>query len=225
LRFLAPDFRNVTIIALQYRNFYTMRFQPCNPIQTAPLWRAKGFTLSELLVSVSVLGLIASLAIPSIIVSLERSHKKALFKETFNVLSNGIRSGTDLNTLLELNDMNFYRTNLNTQKTCTNAQTEGCWTGSNAPGNVSSAGGITLQTGASITSFRNATTGVDRVFIDINGSNAPNTLCEDQFPVVVSLREGVAFEGVNLRMGEVKYSAIENGFSTANSCQATSFPS
>jgi prepilin-type N-terminal cleavage/methylation domain-containing protein len=46
-----------------------------------------GFTLSELLVSLAVLGLIAGLTVPSIVFSVEKSRKKALLKETVQLLN------------------------------------------------------------------------------------------------------------------------------------------
>ena len=56
-----------------------------------------GFTLSELLVSFAVLGLIAGLTVPSIVTSVDRSKNKALFKETFQLISeityNGVING------------------------------------------------------------------------------------------------------------------------------------
>jgi len=46
----------------------------------------RGFTLSELLVSLAVLGLISALTLPKIFTNVENLKKKAVFKETFMVL-------------------------------------------------------------------------------------------------------------------------------------------
>lgn len=186
--------------------------------------RPQAFTLSELLVSLSVLGLIASFAIPSILYSLDSSQKKARFKEAFNVLSTVVKSGTDFATLLRTGDMAVYGQTMNALKVCTNAQAQGCWTGSNASGNVATSGAVSLQTGAVITGFESTATTTDRVFIDINGASEPNLLCQDQFPVVISVGNNVTFEGVTLRLGETRYSSVETGFAAANSCKASDFP-
>ena len=52
-----------------------------------------GFTLSELLVSLAVLGLIAGLTVPSIVASVEKSKTKALQKETIQIISSVIQDG------------------------------------------------------------------------------------------------------------------------------------
>jgi prepilin-type N-terminal cleavage/methylation domain-containing protein len=52
-----------------------------------------GFTLSELLVSLAVLGLIAGLTVPSVINSVEKAKTKALQKETIQVISQIMQEG------------------------------------------------------------------------------------------------------------------------------------
>jgi prepilin-type N-terminal cleavage/methylation domain-containing protein len=65
-----------------------------NTHHTSPLKR-KGFTLSELLVSLSVLGLIAALTLPSVFKSVKASKERAVWKETINALSTALRAGVD----------------------------------------------------------------------------------------------------------------------------------
>jgi prepilin-type N-terminal cleavage/methylation domain-containing protein len=52
-----------------------------------------GFTLSELLVSLAVLGLIAGLTVPSVVQSVERGKNRSVMKEDFQVLSAIIQAG------------------------------------------------------------------------------------------------------------------------------------
>ena len=52
-----------------------------------------GFTLSELLVSLAVLGLIAGLTVPSIVTSVEKSKRQSLLKEGFQVISSIVQEG------------------------------------------------------------------------------------------------------------------------------------
>ena len=52
-----------------------------------------GFTLSELLVSLGVLGLIAGLTVPSIVASVDRSKNRAILKEDFQALSSIVQAG------------------------------------------------------------------------------------------------------------------------------------
>jgi prepilin-type N-terminal cleavage/methylation domain-containing protein len=55
--------------------------------------RRLGFTLSELLVSLAVLGLIAGLTVPSVVQSVEKSKRKAVLKETIQAMSEIIQGG------------------------------------------------------------------------------------------------------------------------------------
>jgi prepilin-type N-terminal cleavage/methylation domain-containing protein len=55
--------------------------------------RFKGFTLSELLVSLGVLGLIAGLTVPSIINSIETTKNRANLKEALQVVSAIVQAG------------------------------------------------------------------------------------------------------------------------------------
>jgi prepilin-type N-terminal cleavage/methylation domain-containing protein len=185
----------------------------------------KGFTLSELLVSLSVLGLIAALAIPSIITALEKNQKKARFKETYNSIANVIQAGVASGELTDTGNLAYFGRNLNAQKVCTNSGVEGCWAGTDTPSNTSTAGGILLHSGVTITDIESDATGGDRYFIDINGIEAPNIRCEDQFPVVVSVRENSIFESRTLRLAEVKHGSVENGYTVGESCAESAFPS
>jgi prepilin-type N-terminal cleavage/methylation domain-containing protein len=178
--------------------------------------RQKGFTLSELLVSLSVLGLIAALSIPSILAGVEKNQLKARYKETFNVISNVMQTGLASGELTTTGDIAYLSKNMNAEKVCTNAGAEGCWGGSDTVANKSNTPGILLHSGASITDIENNTSGADRYFIDVNGASEPNIRCEDQFPVVVSVLENSNFEGRTLRLGEVKQSSTENGYGVSS---------
>ena len=99
-----------------------------------------GFTLSELLVSFAVLGLIAGLTVPSIVTSVDRSKNKALFKETFQLISeityNGVINGDFANLSNDSdwwydgpsNAVNYISSKLNYSKQCFTGDTtsDGC---------------------------------------------------------------------------------------------------
>jgi prepilin-type N-terminal cleavage/methylation domain-containing protein len=53
----------------------------------------KGFTLSELLVSLVVLGLIAGLTVPSIVTSVDKAKQKAVVKEAVQTISQIVNAG------------------------------------------------------------------------------------------------------------------------------------
>ena len=52
-----------------------------------------GFTLTELLVSIGVLGLIATFAIPSVVNAMGQSANKALLKESINIIATVAQAG------------------------------------------------------------------------------------------------------------------------------------
>ncbi len=63
--------------------------QSSNPV----VKQQKGFTLSELLVSLAVLGLIAGLTVPSVIQATERGKQRGLLKESIQAISEIVQEG------------------------------------------------------------------------------------------------------------------------------------
>jgi prepilin-type N-terminal cleavage/methylation domain-containing protein len=109
----------------------------------------QGFTLSELLVSLAVLGLIAGLTVPSVVVSIDRSKTRGVLREAFQTISaitqagvlNGDFSGiTDWDVVNSTNPqgiVGYVRSKLNYAKQCltTDITSDGCkrgWSGAAA---------------------------------------------------------------------------------------------
>ena len=69
-----------------------------------------GFTLSELLVSLAVLGLIAGLTVPSIVASVSKSRNKILQKETIQVLTSILNTGVLDGSLSEISNYDIQST-------------------------------------------------------------------------------------------------------------------
>lgn len=78
-----------------------------------------GFTLSELLISLSVLGLIAALTMPKIYTNVNTLKKKAVIKEVFSVLSN-LATDESQQGGRWISSMDLFRERLNTAKCSTN---------------------------------------------------------------------------------------------------------
>ncbi|MCX5921224.1 MAG: prepilin-type N-terminal cleavage/methylation domain-containing protein, partial [Candidatus Melainabacteria bacterium] len=108
--------------------------------------RKLGFTLSELLVSLGVLGLIAGLTVPSIVNSVDRSKNRSILKESVQIISAitqaGVLNGdfasiTDWNLTTSTNPkgiVGYITSKLNYSKQCltTDITSEGCkrgWAG------------------------------------------------------------------------------------------------
>jgi prepilin-type N-terminal cleavage/methylation domain-containing protein len=91
--------------------------------------KLKGFTLSELLVSLGVLGLIAGLTIPTIVNAVETSKRKALFRETVQIVAQVVQEGVLSGELTPDDAGETYMLNhFNAVKTCpTEACAENIW--------------------------------------------------------------------------------------------------
>jgi prepilin-type N-terminal cleavage/methylation domain-containing protein len=148
---------------------------------------ARGFTLSELLVSLSVLGLIAALTLPSIFSSVKESREKAIFKESINMLQVLHHQGSmEGYTTESLN--RYVLANAVTVKTCIRSATEGC-----TYGVTNNWGSMELHNGAVvwdlITTGGTLTTS-NYIWLDVNGSNAPNSVGQDILIFTVCLVDG-----------------------------------
>ncbi len=85
----------------------------------------RGFTLAEVAVSLAVLGLIASLTLPSLFMSMDRAKKRAVFKETYQALQDAVYASTMEGEAKA--SWNIVNRRLNPVKICnTNARTQGC---------------------------------------------------------------------------------------------------
>jgi prepilin-type N-terminal cleavage/methylation domain-containing protein len=140
-------------------------FQPLNKQYS------KGFTLSELLVSLSVLGLIAAFAVPKLVTSLNETQRRDLFRTTIRTLTEASSKITNeppalvtpnnttwhaFDPLLNSADDNFV-----------------------APNNT--ANSFTLPGGVLIDNFNQlATVGSETILIDVNGVGQPNRIGEDR---------------------------------------------
>ena len=108
----------------------------------------KAFTLTELLVSLTVLGLIATLTLPHLFASFDRAKKRAVFKETYQALAEAVHAamleGEPLRAIVEKK--------LNPVKICRDPLADGCTTLHTNREAYSSAG-VKLATGVSIFGF------------------------------------------------------------------------
>ena len=106
----------------------------------------KAFTLTELLVSMAVLGLIATLTLPHMFMSADRAKKRAVFKEAYQALAEAVQSAwlqgeSNVEIMKKLNPKEMCRTS---------AFTEGCTTLYHFEAGQM---GVKLATGVSIFGF------------------------------------------------------------------------
>ncbi len=110
----------------------------------------KAFTLTELLVSMAVLGLIATLTLPHMFISADRAKKRAVFKEAYQALA----QATHAAAMDGVTDSAGIIPYFNAQKVClNNSVEEGCVKDPTSFPNQKSQQGVVLPSGVSIVGF------------------------------------------------------------------------
>jgi prepilin-type N-terminal cleavage/methylation domain-containing protein len=188
-------------------------------------YKRLAFTLSELLISLSIIGLISAIAVPTIFNAVEANSKKSRFKEAFSILNNVIKKGAETSEMNHAGDFAYLQKNMNAGKFCSNAWDYGCWPLRNLYGEAdASEPGFVLGTDVYVFGIENTgTPSADLYWVDANGANGPNTRCKDQFPLAVSVEDTPSYGGAsNLQEGKVIMATNEKGFWWG--CAAAEFP-
>jgi prepilin-type N-terminal cleavage/methylation domain-containing protein len=174
----------------------------------------KAFTLTELLVSMAILGLIATLTLPHMFMSVDRAKKRAVFKEAYNALALATHKAS-LEGATTTMDIIPY---LNVSKVCMdNATANGCTTHE-----LETEAAVKLSTGATIFNIVNAPNHTERNGIDGAG---PPRIGSDIDGVVIGLEEfvnkeyfkiviSVAEEPFNISQGNGTYAEMRNALNT-----------
>lgn len=148
--------------------------------RVAGFWHAhnKAFTLAELLIALSILGVIAIFTIPKLLQNQQDSRRIAVFKETLATISNlndlMMKDGSITTVAAE---KAFVKDHLNYAQRCaTQPDAEGCWNVPDGFGTAGNADGYILHNGATITSFNGSgLPNYESLGIDWNGpANGPN---------------------------------------------------
>jgi prepilin-type N-terminal cleavage/methylation domain-containing protein len=139
-----------------------------------------GFTLTELLISLAVLGVIATFTIPKLLNVVGDGPKKAILKETIASIQAAAYQASIENGVASTADaFNYLAKHLNYVKACpNNTRAEGCRSTNIAPlpagSSWSDEPGFLLQNGAIVTVYYTDNTHGTSINIDINGDSAPN---------------------------------------------------
>jgi prepilin-type N-terminal cleavage/methylation domain-containing protein len=149
-----------------------------------------GFTLSEILITLAILGVCLAIGIPLLAQQREKSVRNAAMKEVVLMLSEITREGVVSGDLTISNLKNFYFSRINANQLCDSGM-NGCW-------DVTSQGvvaydeqldpGLILPNGVRITGFDNCCNQLanqwhNGIAIDWNGTKGPNLMGEDQLHV------------------------------------------
>ena len=155
----------------------------------------KGFTLAELLISLAILGVIATFTIPKILTAQQNGRDAAVFKETVATLNAVLYQGIVEGALTPSTVASYYLSHVNAVKICnSNSSTQGCW--NTAIQGVADNGqinepGLILHNGAVVVGLDNCCGNGGMGFqpgeaagnfvIDVNGLAGPNQLNQDQY--------------------------------------------
>lgn len=176
-----------------------------------------GFTLSELLVAIAVLGIVAIFAIPKLIQGSMDSKRVTTFKETISIVERILYEGKLSGELVDNGNVReYFLSRINAAKTCwNNSYTEGCWP-QNTPAQIVQAGepGVVLAGGAAITGFNSygppsepdsCFWGGNNLVIDWNGPEPPNIIGDDQMRLVIWTCQGTSNAVANAKIGTTHF--------------------
>jgi prepilin-type N-terminal cleavage/methylation domain-containing protein len=185
----------------------------------------RGFTLSELLVALAVLGIISAFIIPKILGANQQAVIKANLKEAMASFNEVTFQGIQVGSIRSGYNASYILNNLNATKLCsTQANSEGCYTltPEGAVSTEQNEKGLQLASGAVIVGLSD-TTGDESFWIDGNGSNGPNTIGIDVIYLSVCYDTGCSFasDAGAAIPGKVSYRQhssgyLNNGFRDAN---------
>ena len=158
----------------------------------------KGFTLSELLVSLAVLGVIAGLAVPSVWISLKQSQDNALFATTIRTLTEASSKLTNEPPALSAPNNTTWHAYDNLLNSADDSFV--------APGNDNNS--FTLPGGVLIDNFnQQATVGYETIRIDVNGVGQPNQIGRDRLMVTACFNPTGTCPGAVYTVGTVAQEA------------------
>lgn len=141
-----------------------------------------GFTLSEVLISIVLLAVVAAFTLPKILQNIADAQEKSVFKDTFSTLSQTFYNGVLSGELDDASLVSYMQSHINALRTCTDSMAEGCYT---VPINLGSAGwnnmpGILLPNGAFIWIWGTPQNDKIRTMcVDFNGMQLPNIIQQD----------------------------------------------
>lgn len=170
-----------------FLSFYKVKLQMKSKKQRYP-----GFTLAELLISLAILGVIATFTIPKILLANQQAQRLSVFKETLSsisaILNQGIKDGGIQTAAVNTNGT-YIINHLNALKICSsNSISQGCWPPPDFTTWVASSPGVILHNGASIAGLSDVYPQNHlQIVVDWNGLAEPNVHGDDQLRLLLAL--------------------------------------
>lgn len=176
----------------------------------------EGFTLTEFLVALAILGTIGTFTIPKVLQAQENEKNKAVLRETIAAMSaityEGVTTGALANASVA-DVTQFYLDRLNYIKFCSAAQADGCYYRTTYETKQS----VALASGATAFDFTPGAVAASRaitMYIDANGNKLPNlgvTLTEKFDSVRINCSIGTqnyVDDGISIRPGKCDGSSL-----------------
>jgi type II secretory pathway pseudopilin PulG len=148
-----------------------------------------GFTLSEIMIGLGILGLISIFALPKVIGSFNGAADNSRWKEVITTLQTTINEGIMMGELSSTNLWTYLQRKLQSSHTCANGVLNGCINATDfnhASWSLNTFGTLVLNNGAVIAGLTDGAAlsggygSYSKLAVDINGNTAPNQLGDDQ---------------------------------------------
>lgn len=171
---------------------------------------SEGFTLSEVLITLGIIGVLAALTIPSLMNNVQDTQYKSAYKKAYSTVSQAFTKATadgDIGPMTgtcssQGTEANFValKNQFKVVKSCTNSQTGGCWNTTGepwrsenpaAPGFIDSSG-IAWKLRALDSGLM-----VSTILVDTNGNKKPNEYGKDRFVLLFANKNGAGNPGMD----------------------------
>lgn len=171
------------------------------------------FTLAEVLITISIVGLVAEVTIPAVVTSIQEKQYKVAYKKSFTSLAQAFLSASSNGNIIPLTgtyssqgmEANFaaIQAQFNVAKSCTQAYTQKCWAnGESFRGGDSDIAGFIDNSGiAWKLRASDANTVIPTILVDTNGAAGPNQYGKDRFNLYLAVPSNSASNGWDILLG------------------------
>ncbi len=177
----------------------------------------RGFSLSEILIALGLLGLIAVFTIPKVLDSTTNAQKKAVFTEVIQLLNEALVKGVLSGDWQNPSSEAYLEANVKHVKFCfSDADGNGCYPpGATYIAWVNDGQGMVFHNGAMLMGIQDTSSTCNGFAVDWNGLAGPNTEGDDQLVMYVGFNgpqtgvcAGSDWEAKNNRIGPRAGSAV-----------------
>jgi len=161
------------------------------------------FTLAEVLITLLIVGVIASIVIPGLIADSQNAEYKAAYKKAFAVASNATKKASfeSLFSSSNLDNFNTFKNQFNVVKECINNNNDQCWnsSGEKACDGTCGGGGLPISGSPAFIDGSGMEwslfwSGDSITLVDTNGHKGPNKYGKDRWVFVFAFKNGQPYK-------------------------------